>query len=150
MYVCMTIYPVDIVFAIIFFMPVLISTHTHACDHTHTNFIPFISPTTFPQQVEDFLITHTAVVDQPLTNTITVTSLDSDIIPFTTTELMSAFVTHTEYNPFYLTSTTSLTWYHEATQTVTSISTQTIHATVTITDRQYVTRCDLPMITYDH
>ncbi|KAK4293477.1 hypothetical protein Pmani_033833 [Petrolisthes manimaculis] len=101
-------------------------------------------------EVEEFIITHTNVVDQPETKTITVTSLDSSITSIITTEFIKAFVTQTQFKPFHLTQTSTQTWHHQITQTETSTSTQTIDATVTITDRQYITKCALPKITYGH
>lgn len=100
--------------------------------------------------VEDLTITQTAVVTTPVTRTVTLTDVETSLRTLTVTDTDTVFVTKTKSRHFLVTETSYKTFFRFSTRTVTSTSDSTTHVIVTITDRQYVTKCFQPRVTYEN
>lgn len=101
-------------------------------------------------EVEELTITQTAIVDHTVTETLVVNAEETAFRTVTVTENVNAFDVETEVSTFYVTETSYQTVTQFATDVVTSFTEQTVQATVTVTEHEYVTKCHQPKVTYDN
>jgi len=98
--------------------------------------------------VEDRTLTQTAIQLDTKTLTLTRLSLETAFSTLSVTDTQLALVTETELAPHFVTQTTRQTFAVWETQTVTSYKDVPLEKTVTVTEREYVTKCYQPRITY--
>ncbi|XP_069172303.1 uncharacterized protein [Procambarus clarkii] len=101
-------------------------------------------------EVKNLTITQTDVVSKRITQTLTITDVFTAFRTVYDTKTISDFVTKTHRLPFIIIETSYRSFYKASVSTVTSTRDNTVEATTTITDRQYVTKCFQPQVTYQH